>query len=442
MNIQLNEHFGFKKLIKFTIPSVVMMIVTSVYGVVDGIFVSNCVGSYAFAAINLIMPVIMLLAAIGFMIGTGGSALVSKTMGEGDYKKANDYFSMLVYFSLIFSFVISILGIVFIRPISVMLGAEGEILDACIIYGIILFATNVFFVLQNVFQSFLIAAEKPSMGLGISIAAGVTNIVGDFLLVYVFKMGIVGAAVATSFSQLIGGLIPLLYFMFNKENKLKLTKTKFKASVIVKSCANGSSEMLTNISMSLVNILYNFQLMKIAGADGVVAYGIIMYIAFVFVSAFIGYSIGSAPVISYHFGAENTEELKGLLKKSVIIIFTSSLFMTALSELSAKYLAGIFVGYDETLTQMTMNAIRIYSLSFLFSGLGIFGSAFFTALNNGFVSALISFARTLLFQLVMILTLPIIWGINGVWFSVVFAEILSVIVTVVLILKYKKVYNY
>ncbi len=442
MNIQLNEHFGFKKLIKFTLPSVIMMIFTSIYGVVDGIFVSNCVGSDAFAAVNLIMPVIMLLGAVGFMIGTGGSALVSKTLGEGNYAKANKYFSMLVYFAGIFSLVISIIGIVFIKPLSVMLGAEGEILEYCVVYAVILLATNVFFVLQNVFQSFLVVAEKPGMGLAISVAAGLTNIVGDFLLVYVFDGGIAGAALATSLSQFVGGLVPLLYFVFNKKNTLKLCKSKFELKPIVKSCTNGSSEMMTNISMSVVNILYNFQLMKIAGVDGVAAYGIIMYIAFVFVSAFIGYSIGSAPVISYHFGAENTNELKGLLKKSVVIILASATVMTLSAELLAESLAGIFVGYDKALTEMTVNAIRIYSISFMFSGFGIFGSAFFTALNNGFVSALISFLRTLLFQVVTILTLPYLFGINGVWSSVIIAEVLSVITTVYLVFKYRKEYDY
>ena len=442
MNIQLNEHFDFKKLIKFTIPSVEMMIFTSVYGVVDGVFVSNCVGSGAFASVNLIMPVIMLLGCVGFMIGTGGSALVSKTLGEGDTKRANKYFSMLIYFSVFLSFIITVFGMAFIKPLAIMLGAEGQILKDCIIYAVILLATNVFFVLQNVFQSFLIVAEKPVMGLWVSVAAGLTNIVGDFLFVYLFDWGVAGAAAATSISQFVGGLVPLLYFIFNKKNTLKLCKAKLEFKPILKSCTNGSSEMMTNISLSLVNILYNFQLMKIAGADGVVAYGIIMYISFVFVSAFIGYCIGSAPVISYHYGAGNTDELKNLLRKSLTIIFVSSAIMLLFSQLLSKNLAGIFVGYDENLTAMTVRAIRIYSISLLFSGLGIFGSAFFTALSNGLVSALISFFRLLFFQVLMIMTLPLIWGIDGVWSAVVFAELMSVIFTIWMIVKYRKTYGY
>lgn len=442
MKIQLSEHFTYKKLIKFTIPTIIMMIFTSIYGVVDGIFVSNCVGSDAFASVNLIMPALMILGTVGFMVGTGGSALVSKTIGEGDKEKANQYFSMLNYFLIIVGFILTILGIIFIRPISKLLGAEGDMLEYCVTYGRVLLISLIPFLLQNSFQSFLVVAEKPQMGLKISIMAGITNMVLDFLFIYVFKLGVFGAALATALSQVVGGIIPLVYFISKNDTPLRITKTKFDKKALLQTCINGSSEMLTNISMSLVNMLYNMQLMKFAGSDGVVAYGVIMYISFIFSGTYIGYSIGSAPIISYHYGAENKEELKKLLKQSIILLGITSLVMTICAELLAKLLASIFVSYDYNLLEMTTNAIRIFSISFIISGFNIFASSFFTALNNGVISAIISFARTLVFQVIMILLLPSLFGINGVWFAVVVAEILALIVSSILLIKNNKKYQY
>jgi len=448
MDIKLSEHFTYKKLIKFTIPTIFMMIFTSIYGVVDGIFVSNCVGSDAFAAVNLIYPAIMIMGAVGFMIGTGGSALVSKTIGEGKKDEANRYFSMLIYLLIIFGTALTILGIFVIKPISVLLGAEGNILNNCIVYGITLTIGLVPFLLQNAFQSFLIASEKPTIGLLITVIAGVTNIVLDFVFIYLLKslnivdLGVFGAALATILSQTVGGIIPLLYFSRKNSSLLKLVKTKFESRVIFKSCVNGSSEMMTNLSMSLVNMLYNFQLMKYIGSDGVIAYGIIMYVGFIFVGTYVGYALGSAPIIGYHYGAENTDELKSLLKKSIKLIAVTSLVMTMLAEVSAKVLASIFVSYDTNLLDMATNAIRLFSISYIISGFNIFASSFFTALNNGLISALISFVRTMVFQVIMILSLPLVWGINGIWLAIVFAEALSLIVSFVLLVLNRKKYNY
>lgn len=441
MNIQLSEHFTYKKLIQFTIPTIIMMIFTSIYGVVDGLFVSNCVGSDAFAGVNLIMPALMILGAIGFMIGTGGSALVSKTMGEGNKEKANQYFSMLLYVVTIIGFIFTIVGFLVMEPVAKLLGAEGDLIDICVTYGRTLIIALIPFMLQNCFQSFLIVAEKPRMGLAISIITGVLNMILDFLFIYVFKMGVFGAAFATGISQLIGGIVPLIYFIKKSEN-LKLVKTKFELKPILQACANGSSEMVTNISMSLVNMLYNLQLMKYAGADGVVAYGIIMYVSFIFSGTYMGYSIGSAPIVGYHYGAENTEELKSLLKKSLKLLTITSVVMTVAAELLAKPLAGIFVSYDANLLDMTTNAIRIFSISYLISGINIFASSFFTALNNGVVSAAISFLRTLLFQIAMIFILPLIWNLNGIWLAVVFAEVLALIVSIIFLVVNRKKYQY
>ncbi len=442
MKIQLSEHFTYKKLIQFSIPTIVMMIVTSIYGVVDGIFVSNCVGAEAFAAVNLIMPALMIFGSIGFMIGTGGSALVSKTIGEGSDKKANEYFSMLIYLLIIIGVVLTIIGFILIEPLSKFLGADENMLKDGITYGRTIIIFLVVFILQNGFQSFLIVAEKPTFGLIVSIVTGAANMFLDFLFMYVFKMGVFGAALATGISQLIGGVIPLIYFIFNKNGILKLQKAKFEGKAIFQSCVNGSSEMLTNLSMSLVNMLYNIQLIKYAGSDGVVAYGIIMYVGYIFWGTYLGYSIGTAPIIGYHYGAENTEELKNLLKKSLKLIAITSMIMTLLAEILSKSLASIFVSYDIELWQMTTTAIRLFSISYIISGFNIFSSSFFTALNNGIVSAVISFLRTLLFEIAMIFILPAIWGINGIWLAVVVAEILSLMVSLAFLIGNKKKYQY
>ncbi len=442
MNIQLSEHFTYKKLIKFTIPTIIMMIFTSIYGVVDGIFVSNFVGSSSFAAVNLIMPALMILGTIGFMIGTGGSALVSKTIGEGDKKKANEYFSMLIYLIVIVGAILSIIGVVLVEPMAKLLGADETILADCIVYGRTLIIFLVPFALQNCFQSFLIVAEKPTFGLIISVIAGVCNMTLDFLLMYVFKMGIFGAALATGISQTLGCIVPIVYFICKNNSPLRLTKAKFDGKAILQTCANGSSEMLTNVSMSLVNMLFNMQLMKYAGADGVVAYGIIMYVGFIFIGTYLGYSIGTAPIIGYHYGAKNYDELKGLLKKSFKLIGVTSAVMTVLAQILSGVLASIFVSYDAALLEMTTNAIRLFALSYLISGFNIFSSSFFTALNNGAVSAAISFLRTMVFQVAMIFILPLIWGLNGIWLAVVFAEVLSLMVSIIFLIKNRKKYQY
>lgn len=442
MNIRLSDHFSYGKLIRFTLPTIAMMIFTSIYGVVDGVFVSNCVGSDAFAAVNLIMPVIMILGSAGFMIETGGSAIVSKTLGEKKLEKASEYFSMLIYLCIVSGVILSAIGIIFIKPIAGLLGATGDIANNCIIYGRTVFFMMTGLFLQNAFQSFLVVAEKPKLGLAVTLLAGFTNMFLDFLFVYVLRLGVFGAAVATGISQFVGAIIPVIYFASGKNNILHLKKCRFNKDIIIKTCINGSSEMVTNMSMSLVNMLYNMQLMKYIGTNGVVAYGIIMYVGFIFSGTYIGYSLGSAPVISYHYGAGNKKELKSLFKHSIILLVISSVIMTLLAEVLAKYLAGIFVSYDKQLLELTTTAIRIYSVSYLISELNIFASSFFTALNNGFVSAAISFLRMFLFQIIMILLLPVIIGINGIWIAVTAAEALALVVSVIFVIINRKKYGY
>lgn len=442
MNIRLSDHFSYSKLIRFTLPTIAMMIFTSIYGIVDGVFVSNCVGSNAFAAVNLIMPVIMILGSTGFMIGTGGSAIVSKTLGEKKLEKASEYFSMLIYLCIVSGVILSAIGIIFIKPLAGLLGATGDIANNCIIYGRTVFFMMTGLFLQNAFQSFLVVAEKPKLGLAVTLLAGFTNMFLDFLFVYVLHLGVFGAAVATGISQFVGAIIPVIYFASGKNNILHLKKCRFNKDIIIKTCINGSSEMVTNMSMSLVNMLYNMQLMKYIGTNGVVAYGIIMYTGFIFSGTYIGYSLGSAPVISYHYGAGNKKELKSLFKHSIILLVISSVVMTLLAEVLAKYLAGIFVSYDKQLLELTTTAIRIYSVSYLISELNIFASSFFTALNNGFVSAAISFLRMFLFQIIMILLLPVIIGINGIWIAVTAAESLALVVSVIFVIINRKKYGY
>ncbi len=442
MNIQLSEHFTYRKLLRFTLPSIVMMVFTSIYGVVDGYFVSNYVGKTPFAAVNLIYPVLMILGALGFMFGTGGSALIGKTLGEGNREKANKLFSLYIYVSFAMSIVIVILGFIFLRPLASLLGAEGAMLESCELYGKIILLALPAYILQMEFQSFFVTAEKPQLGLYVTVLAGVTNMVLDWLLVAVIDGGLAGAAAATAISQVVGGVLPVIYFAKENDSLLKLTKTDFDGKAILKACTNGSSELMTNISMSLASMLYNVQLMKYAAEDGVAAYGVLMYVNFIFIAAFVGYSVGIAPIVSYHFGAQNNIELKSLLKKSVVIIGIFSVAMLILGEVLSKPLSLLFVGYDEGLLSLTLRGFTIFSFSFLFAGFAIFGSAFFTALNDGLTSAIISFLRTLVFQVAAVIALPMIFGIDGIWFSIIVAEVMATVMSVVFLIAKKKKYKY
>lgn len=442
MHIQLSDHFNYKKLLRFAFPSIIMMVFTSLYSIVDGFFVSNYVGKTPFAAVNLIMPVIMALASIGFMFGAGGSALVSKTMGEGSHDKAKRLFSLFVYCTAVSGIIIAVIAFIFIRPIASLLGAEGILLDNCVIYGRILLVSLPLFMLQYEFQSFFITAEKPQLGLVITLICGITNMVLDALFIAVFSWGLVGAAVATAISQVLGGIIPIIYFARPNTSLLRLTKTTLDQKALLKACTNGSSELMSNISMSIVSMLYNIQLIKYAGENGIAAYGVLMYVNMIFLAVFIGYSTGTAPIISYHYGAQNHNEMKGLLKKSLVIIGVFAVIMFAAAELLAKPLAGIFVSYDANLMEMTIRAFQIYSFSFLFASISIYGSSFFTALNDGLTSALISFLRTLLFQIAAVLILPVLLGIDGIWLSIVVAEITSALLTGLFIFVKKGKYHY
>ena len=444
MKIQLSDHFSYGRLLRFTAPSIAMMIFTSVYGVVDGFFVSNYAGKTPFAAVNLIMPFLMVIATVGFMFGTGGSALVAKSFGEGEPERANRNFSLFVYVSFALGVVLAVLGIVFIRPISIRLGAEGALLDNCVVYARIILAALPFYVLQLLFQSFFVTAEKPQLGLAVTVSAGLTNMVLDAVLVISLpqQYKLAGAALATALSQVVGGTVPLFYFARKNSSILRLGRTSFDGRAILKACTNGSSEFMSNVSMNIVGMLYNTQLLKFAGENGVAAYGVMMYVSMIFSAAFIGYSIGTAPVVSYHDGARNFPELKSLLRRSLVVIGLFGVCMVASAELLSSRLARMFVGYDAALMELTVSGFQIFALSFIFMGFAIYGSSFFTALNDGLTSAAISFLRTLVFQVAAVLLLPTIWDIDGIWMSIVVAEFMAVVLTAAFLATKRRKYHY
>ena len=440
--IQLSDHFTYGRLLRFTLPSIVMLVFTSVYCVVDGFFVSNFVGKTPFSAVNFIWPFVMILGAVGFMFGTGGGALIAKTMGEGRREEANRLFSMLIYLSAGCGAVLTVVGLMAARPLCVALGAEGQLLEDAVTYGRVLLLGIPSFILQYEFQCLFATAEKPQLGLYVTVAAGVTNMVLDALFIAVFSWGLVGAAAATVLSQCVGGFVPLLYFARPNGSLLRLGKTRYDGKALLRTCVNGSSELLSNISMSVVSMLYNVQLLHYAGEDGIAAYGVLMYVNMVFIAVFIGYSVGTAPVVSFHYGAQNHDELKSLLRKSVVITGIFAVAMFAAAEALALPMSKIFVGYDAGLLELTFRAFFIYSFSFLFAGSAIFGSSFFTALNDGLVSAAISFLRTLVFQIAAVLLFPLVWGMDGIWLSIVAAELMAMAVTVVFLVGKRKKYRY
>lgn len=430
MNIQLSDHFTYRRLIRFVIPSVAMMILTSIYGVVDGLFVSNFVGKTAFAAVNLVIPFTMILGAFGFMLGTGGTALVAKTLGEGRQEEANRIFSMLIYFALGLGVLLTIFGIAVLKRIVIKMGADDAMLRHCMIYGRIVLLGIPFYMLQNMFQNFLIAAEKPQLGLIVTIAAGVTNMVLDALFIAVLGWGVAGAAAATALGQCVGGLVPFVYFARKNSSKLSLVKTRLMGGALFHACTNGSSELVSNVSMSLVGMLYNLQLMKFAGENGVAAYGVIMYVNFIFIAIFLGYAYGSAPIVAFNYGARRTEELQNVLKKSLKLILGTGISLFLIATVFAGVLSGLFVGYDAELYRLTVRGFHLYAISFLLCGFNIYGSSFFTALNNGVVSAAISFLRTVVFEVAAVLILPLFFGLDGVWCAITVAELASILITI------------
>lgn len=440
--IQLSDHFTYKKLIRYSIPMIGVLIITSIYGVIDGLFISNVEGDIAFSAVNLILPGVMMFSSIGFMIGSGGAAIVSKTLGEGKRDMASKYFSMLIYLLIISGIICAIIGAIFTKQIANLLGASGKMIDYCIEYGRILFLFLPFMMLQYAFQSYFAVAEKPTFGLIITICAGLANFIGDFLLIKVFSFGVSGAAVASGASMVVGSIPAILYFALNKNLKFKLVPTKFNFKIIRQALSNGSSEMVSYLSMSFVNMLYNAQLMKYYGENGVSAYGVIMYVGFVFSGFYMGVSQAMAPVVGYNYGAQNKEELKNVFKKSIVTLSIIAIFLTLFAELLSYPIGFVFFRKNKELLSLTKMAIRLYAIGYIISWVNIFGSAFFTGLNNGFASAVISFGRMLVFQLSAIFIMPLIFGEKGLWLAMVVSECLSLFVTSFFVLTKRKKYGY
>lgn len=439
--IHLSDHFTYPKLLRFTLPSIIMMIFTSIYSVVDGLFVSNFVGKTAFAAVNLIMPLLGILGTFGYMFGAGGSALIAKTLGEKDRNRANRLFSLFVYLSVGFGALMALLGSLFMRPICIALGAEGQLLEDCLTYGRIFIIALPAWILLYECQLFFVTAERPKLGLLVTVFAGLTNIALDAFFIVVLDLGIAGAALASALSQMVGGIFPLIYFGRKNNSLLRLTRTSFDVRAIIKCCTNGSSELLSGVSMSLVGIIYNMQLMKYAGENGVAAYGVLMYVSMIFSAAFLGYSNGVAPVFGYHFGAGNHRETRGMLKRSLVIIGAFSVAMFVIAECLSYPIASVFVGYDNQLMELTRHGFVIYSFAYLFMGAAIFSSSFFTALNNGLVSAVISFLRTLVFEIGAVLLIPVFLGIHGIWSSIIVAELMASVVGLSLMACLRKRYH-
>ena len=440
--ISISDNFTFGKLLRFALPSIIMVIFTSLYGIVDGLFVSNFAGNGAFTAVNLFLPIFYIAGSIGLLLGSGGCALVAKLFGEGEDVTARRVFTGLIIIVTGIGGAITAMTVGFMPSISVLLGARGQTAKLCSRYGTIMICGLIPFMLQSFFQYFFAVADRPKLGLIITVGAGVTNAIFDFVFMYALKWGVTGAAVATVIGECVGGVVPLVWFISKTGKKLYIAKPSFAPRTIGKVCTNGSSEFLTNISVSLVSMIYNFQLLKYVGEAGVEAYGVIMYVSFIFIGCFIGYSVGTSPIFGYHNGAGNKDELKNVFKKIMLFYAVAAVVMTAIAEALATPLAMIFVSYDKALLALTVRALRIFSFSFLLSGFNIYASAFFTALNNGGVSAAISTARTLLFQVIAVYVMPLIFGLNGIWSATIVAELLCIILSVTFVILNRKKYEY
>ena len=441
MTIRLSDHFSYGRLLRFTLPSIVMMIFTSIYSVVDGLFVSNLVGDMALSAVNIVFPVTMIVGAFGFMLGTGGSAIVSRTMGEGQPELADRYFTMIIAAVLLLGAVLSALGAVFAGPVARLAGASDALMDDCVAYGRIMLGGSAAFMLQTTFQSFFVVAERPRLGLLFTVASGLTNIVGDYVFIAVLRRGIAGAAAATVLGYLGGGVIPFFLFLSGRL-PLRLTAPRLYPKVLLEACGNGSSELMSNLSSSLVSILYNWQLMAMLGEQGVAAYSVMMYVDFICLAAFFGFAIGSAPIVSYNYGADNRAELRSIFRKSVTLTLGASAVIVGASELFSRPLAAAFVAYNPQLMELTAHGFRLFALCYLFCGINVFASSFFTALCNGAVSALLSFTRTLLFRGGMVLLLPRLLKTDGIWLAVAAAEGLGAVMSLAFLWGGRKKYHY
>ncbi|MBR3146834.1 MAG: MATE family efflux transporter [Eubacterium sp.] len=442
MRIKLSDHFDYKRLLRYSVSAICMMLFTSIYAIVDGFFVSNYCGKTPFAALNLIYPVIMLISTVGFMVGTGGSAVVARTLGEGDNKRAQRYFSMFVYAAIVLGITLTVLAQIFLPQISRLLGAEGKIFEDTLIYARVVLLSTPMLVLQVMFQTFFNTAEKPKLGFLITVISGGANIVLDFIFVGALGYGLAGAAWATVVSEYLGGAIPLIYFFMPNDSLLRMTKTTFEPRVFVHACWNGLSEFMGNVSASIVSILYNIQLLKYAGENGVSAFGVVMYVYLLFSAVMVGYGMATSPIIGFHYGARNMEEVSNVIRRNIVVMAVAGVLMFGAAELLSDAVARLFVSYDDDLMVMTRTAFRVTSITYLVYGYNVCGSSFFTALGNGTLSALIEASRLLIFQIIFLYTLPVIFGLSGIWYTLVASDVAAVGVTAAFLIIYRKKYGY
>lgn len=443
MEIKLSDRFTYPKLLRFTIPTMLMILCTSSYGIVDGVFISNFAGVTDFSAVNLMFPFIYGAATLGYMFGSGGNAVIAKLLGEKDDCGANRAFSMIVLSGLFLGVITAAVMYVLTPSFARSVGAAGALYESAVKYAKICFLFTPPFILQTMFLSFFIAAGKPKLSLYVNIVSGVINIFFDWLFIAEFNLGVEGAASATGLGQLSGAVIPLIYFIRKNSSLLKLTaKFKFNGKILGLTCANGSSEMVTNLSMSIVNTLYNAALIETAGEPGPAAYGVVLYLNFLFAAIFLGYSQGSAPIVSYDYGARNVSELQNITKKSLTLMLSLGVFCTAFAYFVSPPFARVFCAGNPELYELAVHGSQIFAFSYLLSGFNIWASAFFTALSNGLISALLSFLRLFVFQIGCILILPRIFGLSGIWASIAVAEVLAAVPAAVCLFACRNKYGY
>ena len=438
--IKLSDHFSCAKLLLFAIPTIGMIMISITYDVVDGYFVSNYIGKTAFSAVNIIYPFQLLLSMVGYMFGSGGSALIAAELGDGNQQNARLYFTAIIKAAAAIGVVLAVAGVLLLRPVAVMIGATPEILEYGLPYGRTLFLFLPIMILGYTFQSILITAEKPKLGLYISLGNLFSNALLDWLFVAVFKWGMVGAAVATGIGACLNGLVPLIYFARPNSSPLHFCKGRVQVKPLLKACGNGSSEMVNDMSTSLIFVLYNYQLLRMLGEDGVAAYGVTVFVEGIFAAVFYGLAMQATSIVGYHFGAKNYPELKSLLKNGIILNFISGILMFVLAQVSAPLISRIYVGYDETVYRLSVHAMRMYAFAFLLQGFNEYASAYFTGLNNGLVSGILAFTRTFLIQTVMILVLPLLLGTDGLWLAQAATEVFAAVIAIVFFITRKHEY--
>ncbi len=442
MEHALAKKFSLASLLLFAAPNIIMMIVLSMYIIVDGMFVARFIGTTALSAINMFYPAICFEMALGIMIATGGSAIAAKKLGEGKQKEAQNNLSFLMVVEGSFGIVIAVVGNLFTAEIVSFLGASAAQAPLSITYAKIIFSFAPAFFLQTAFQTFFVTAGKPALGLIVTILGGVANILLDYIFMAPLRLGVTGAAIATGIGYCIPAMVGVIFFLKAKTNPFHFVRPRFDGKVLLQACANGSSEMVTNLSNAVTTFLFNFTLLQFYGEDGVASITIILYFQYLFTALYFGYSNGIAPIISYKYGNDDRKQLQALFKNSVLFLIISSIAANVLLHFTISKLLTIFTAENSPVYQITLHGFSIYSMAFMIMGLGIFSSAMFTAFSDGITSAIISFSRTFLFIVGAILLLPAILGERGVWLAVPIAEAFGFLISILYLIGKKQKFHY